>query len=181
MKKLSRLALLLALAASSSSTFATDPRPAIITVSVQVVPATGGQPLYVGKAVAADGRSVPLSQTQELGYLASVTCHPDGAIEMTPGKVTQGVSMVITPSVGANGRISVDVVASMAQLLAMEESGSACGPVHRPRLKMVAFRQAVSLRDGQEISVPFGSSEPESAGAEAAKPSHVIKIVAKRG
>lgn len=180
MKKLTRLALLIALASSAGSVLATDPTPANFTVSVQVVPTAGGKPLYAGKAVAGHGRSVPFSEVREVGYLAAVTCHADGSIEMTPGTVKHGVSMTVVPSAAANGRISVDIVASMAQLVAMEEGRSECGPVHRPRVKMAVFRQTLSVRDGQEVTIPFGSPEQSAAGREADKPSHTIRVVARR-
>lgn len=106
---------------------------------------------------AMNGQPTPFQQVNEVTYIAerSVTTVEGGTTEasVTPGKVVEGISMMIMPRVMSDGRVMMNFSIDTSAILAMNKEGASGQEITMPEKASNRYQQVVTVRSGEPLMI----------------------------
>lgn len=110
-----------------------------------------------GTIYAMNGHPTPFQQINEVSYVAerSVTIVEGGTTEasITPGKTSEGISMMIMPRVMSDGRVMMNFSIDTSSILAMNKEGEEGQEVTMPERASNRYQQVVTVRSGEPLMI----------------------------
>jgi len=108
-----------------------------------------------------NGQPVPIQVLDEITYLAEISQESSGSsstnsisdVSLTPGVVTQGLSMNIMPRVMSDGDVMLQVAADMSVVNDIAEYGTESIKIQMPNRSTKNFLQRVSIKPGQTLLI----------------------------
>lgn len=107
--------------------------------------------------VTMNGQPAPIQVANQIGYLASTTQAPPGAIgtapvppTLTPGTITTGFTAMFLPRV-VNGKILLSMNLTSSSLVNIGSVGSGGSVIQTPNVDISTFQQSVSLTPGDAL------------------------------
>lgn len=107
---------------------------------------------------AMNGQATPFQQMDEVGYLAQVTVtqgeNVNPQASLTPGKTSQGFSMMILPRVLSDGRVMMNFAVDSSRINSIDEYGTeAQGKIQLPNRSTNKYQQLVAVNSGQPLMI----------------------------
>lgn len=106
---------------------------------------------------AMNGHPTPLQQINEVTYVAerSVTTAEGGTTEasVTPGKTSEGISMMIMPRIISDGRVMMNFTIDTSSILAMNKEGVEGEEITMPERASNRYQQVVTVRSGEPLMI----------------------------
>lgn len=106
---------------------------------------------------AMNGHPTPFQQINEVTYVAerSVTTVEGGTTEasVTPGKTSEGISMMIMPRIMSDGRVMMNFSIDTSSILAMNKEGSEGQEITMPERASNRYQQVVTVRSGEPLMI----------------------------
>jgi len=107
---------------------------------------------------AMNGQATPFQQMDEIGYLAQVTVTQGENVNpqssLTPGKTSQGFSMMILPRVMSDGRVMLNFAVDSSRINSIDEYGTeAQGKIQLPNRSTNKYQQLVAVNSGQPLMI----------------------------
>lgn len=125
----------------------------VIDVKFKIVEGEKSQ-REVGGSVT-NGERMPLSLTTQTAYVAEAKM-VGGNVTLTPGSVTTGLLITVTPSMRADGSIELALDYSESSLDAMPSVKSGDLEIQVPSISGTKVQTKVVVGNGKELSIPFG-------------------------
>lgn len=119
-------------------------------IAVNVIITKGEAVIYNGTTTTLDGQTAPVSVQDEISYLSKVSQlvqkDKPSTTTATPGKITTGVSINITPTVEANKKIKTNMAISIDDLISMRSIAVNDDiNIEAPEVKSIKFNQIITL------------------------------------
>lgn len=109
---------------------------------------------------AMNGQPTPFQQLDEITYLASTEMESgDGedsspTVTLTPGRTSQGFSMMIMPRIMSSGRVMMTFAVDNSRLNSMDEYGvEGSTSIQLPNRSMSKYQQMVSVQPGKPLMI----------------------------
>lgn len=107
---------------------------------------------------AMNGQPTPVQQMDEIGYLKeiSVTTAEGGtpSTSFTPGKTSQGFSMMLLPRIMSDGRVSLNFAVDSSRINSIDEYGSEdSGKIQLPNRSTNKYQQMVAVKSGHPLMI----------------------------
>lgn len=122
---------------------------------------------------AMNGQATPFQQMDEIGYVqeVSVTQAGDSGGEpvrsITPGKTSQGYSMMVMPRVLSDGRVMMNLAVDSSRINSIEEYGDDnSGRVQLPNRSTNKYQQVVTVKSGSPLMIAGVDRTEKSANIE---------------
>ncbi len=117
----------------------------------------GGKVLHAFDIVAIDGKQSAVIIGREHSYTSGVT-NDGGKKTFQTSVLTDGLNMVVTPTILSNGMISADVKLTESTLNGMRMFEHGGDKIQLPELGVVEIQQVFLMKSGEEVHIPFGSA-----------------------
>jgi type IVB pilus formation R64 PilN family outer membrane protein len=107
-----------------------------------------------GGAVAMNNQPAPILNTTRYSYLAgssTQTTDYGSTIELTPGEITTGFTMVVVPHILENRRVVLQYTVNLSSLDNMQTISTAGTEIQLPQVSTRAFSQRVTMQMGQTL------------------------------
>ena len=108
-----------------------------------------------------DGQAVPVGTRQINSYLADAKVE-DGKMVMTPGTVTSGLNVSISPYQIQGDKIALEVLADYSYLIAIETVKKGSLDIQKPVMQAFAIKKQVILNEDQTTSVLLAPNNNEA-------------------
>lgn len=109
---------------------------------------------------AMNGQPTPFQQLDEITYLASTEMEAaegedsSPTVTLTPGRTSQGFSMMIMPRIMSNGRVMMTFAVDNSRLNSMDEYGvEGSTSIQLPNRSMSKYQQMVSVQPGKPLMI----------------------------
>lgn len=107
---------------------------------------------------AMNGQATPFQQMDEIGYLAQVTVTQGENVNpqssLTPGKTSQGFSMMILPRILSDGRVMLNFAVDSSRLNSIDEYGTdQQGKIQLPNRSTNKYQQLVAVHSGEPLMI----------------------------
>jgi len=122
-----------------------------------------------GSGITLNNQTLPIQNISRVGYVAStaVTSTSDtGATttELTPGQVTVGFSMTVTPHIQSNGDVMLQYGITLSSLDNMRTVTAGSSMIQMPEVSTRTFMQRVAVKSGSTLVL--AGFEQDSAGSD---------------
>lgn len=108
-----------------------------------------------GSGFTLQGQPLPLQVTQTVGYLASTSttsaANVGATTSLTPGQVTTGFSMIVTPRILANNKLILQYTLDLSTLDALNTITSGGQSIQVPNVSSRRFLQRVLMNSGATL------------------------------
>lgn len=149
-----------------------------VKISVQLL--DGSKILSDMNVATLDGQPTPVSIGKEHTYIASATKEGD-KVTFTPGVVRDGFSMTLTPTLTLDDKIEVEVIATKAELVAINKIKQGDMEVDLPQINTMELKQKIAVGNGKQVTIPFGPVVKSEKAGEAERSQYTLKITATKG
>lgn len=107
---------------------------------------------------AMNGQATPFQQMDEIGYLAQVTVTQGQNVNpqssLTPGKTSQGFSMMLLPRILSDGRVQMTFAVDSSRINSIDEYGTeAQGKIQLPNRSTNKYQNLVAVHSGQPLMI----------------------------
>lgn len=107
---------------------------------------------------AMNGQATPFQQMDEIGYLAQVTVTQGENVNpqssLTPGKTSQGFSMMILPRILSDGRVMMNFAVDSSRINSIDEYGTEQqGKIQLPNRSTNKYQQLVAVHSGEPLMI----------------------------
>lgn len=106
---------------------------------------------------AMNGHPTPFQKMNEVTYIAerSVTTVEGGTTEssVTPGKTTEGISMMLMPRITSDGRVMMNISIDTSTILALTKEGNESEEITMPSRATNRYQQVVTVGNGSPLMI----------------------------
>ncbi len=118
---------------------------------------------------AMNGQPTPFQQMDEIGYLEKIeVTTSEGSepqVSLTPGKTSQGFSMMIMPRIISDGRVQMKFAVDSSRINSIDEFGTeTAGKIQLPNRSTNKYEQLVTVRSGEALMIA-GLERTENSAA----------------
>ena len=112
-------------------------------------------------------QTMPVQVVKSVAYLAGSTstlaANTGSSVSLTPGNVTTGFSLMLTPNILNNNSLILQYSLSLSTLDAINELTSGSSKIQLPEVSSRSFSQRVALRSGSTLIIGGFESDTESS------------------
>jgi hypothetical protein len=135
------------------------------SITISYILTKDGNVIASGSGSTVAGTEYHTYSGDSIGYLSKAVQTKDG-IKLTPGRLDTGIDLSFVPHNGEGDKITIDITGKNVELIKLDKVDKDGLTVQVPNKDIVAIKQRVVVKNGEEMTLGFGLETPGSKNYE---------------